>query len=130
MRPDWGTKGKAITLRANFFAVKLPKNLVIYEYEIKYTESSPRGRVKKEIPGNMRGQILSLLEQAAGFGPYLGHIAHDRRTRLVSSRPLPDDLAFDILYIEEEETAPRAGASTYHLTFELKNELDSNELTQ
>ncbi|TCD66063.1 hypothetical protein EIP91_001871 [Steccherinum ochraceum] len=131
LRPGWGTKGKPILLRANFFAVTLPKGLVIYEYEIKYVEQAPQGRkAKQKLPGAMQAQVLAILEEMPAFQPYKTHIAHDRRTRLVSSRRLPEDVAFDVVFVEEGDTAPRADASTFHVTLELKSELNTNELTQ
>lgn len=131
LRPGWGTKGKPGIMRANFFAVTLPKDLVIYEYEIKYSERSPRkDKHKDKMSGAVQAQVLVLLERLPAFQPFMAHIAHDRRTRLVSSRPLHEELLFDILYIDELADAPREDASTFTVTFVLKNELNSNELTQ
>ncbi|THH32716.1 hypothetical protein EUX98_g1439 [Antrodiella citrinella] len=131
LRPGWGTKGKAIKLRANFFAVNVPKDLTIYEYAIKYSEPNPRkDRRKEKMPGPVQAQVLVLLERTAAFAPYMAHIAHDRRTRLVSSRALPEDLSFDILFVEDLENAPRPDGPTYRVEFELKNELNSSDLTQ
>ncbi|KAH8109404.1 hypothetical protein DFH11DRAFT_1548366 [Phellopilus nigrolimitatus] len=48
VRPGFGKRGAAITLRANFFALKYPKNVVLYDYAIEIkpavkTEEKPVG---------------------------------------------------------------------------------------
>ncbi|KAK0187297.1 argonaute-like protein [Armillaria mellea] len=69
-RPGFGTLGKAITFAP------------LFEYEIKIEPST--------FLNKRKDRIFQLLEASPKVRPQLGHIAHDRSSRLVSSMKLPD----------------------------------------
>jgi eukaryotic translation initiation factor 2C len=122
LRPGFGTAGKAIKLRANFFALKFEKNLIIHEYRIEYSPKTDIARLK--------GRILELLEQSPQFAQYRQRVAHDKSEKLVSSIELPQPLGIDVTFIDEGETTPRANAKQYHLDIVKTAELDTNDLTK
>lgn len=119
IRPGFGKQGDPIVLRANFFALKYPKNVVLYDYDIKFTPS-----VKNE-ERRLRKRILELLESSPEFAPYLHEIAHDRSQRLISRRLLPDDLSVPVNYYEEGRERSK---QVYTVTFGDPKSLASKEL--
>lgn len=119
LRPGYGTLGKAITLRANFFAVKLPKG-PMYDYTIEITPKTDINRLK--------ARIFTLLEQSAECQPYVGSIAHDRSERLVSKNELPQPLDVVVPFYDEGEEGPRPGGTVYTISIKFMRKLDSEEL--
>jgi hypothetical protein len=72
------------------------------------------------------------MEQHPDFAKFRGFVAHDKSQRLICCRPLPQPLAFKVVFIEEGETTPRDNAKTYNI--ELKKtedgELNTDDLTR
>ncbi|CDO74313.1 hypothetical protein BN946_scf184800.g2 [Trametes cinnabarina] len=120
LRPGWGTLGRPTPLRTNFFAVKLPKDAVIYEYEIEIT---PQAQAK----GDRRPRILELVEQSAVFSPFVQHIAHDRSQRLVSAKELPQPLEVNVRYLEVDQNDD-PNALTFTVEVKFKRELRTSAL--
>ena len=121
LRPGYGTAGTPITLRANFFPVKVPKG-PIYDYEVGITPKTDINRLK--------ARIFQLLELSPLCVPHLGYIAHDRSQRLVSARKLPQPLDIQVQFYDEGETGPRANATVYTVAITFTGELDTNRLTE
>ncbi|KAI0773186.1 Piwi-domain-containing protein [Trametes elegans] len=96
LRPGWGKLGRASQLRTNFFAVRAPKDAVVYEYEIAFSPSA-------QAKGDRRGRILELVERSPAMANLKQYIAHDRSQRLVSARQLPQPLSVPIQYLEEDQ---------------------------
>ncbi|KAJ7747641.1 argonaute-like protein [Mycena maculata] len=119
LRPGYGTLGKAITLRANFFAVRVPAG-PIFDYTV---ETHPKPDKDRQ------SRIFFLLEQSPICQPLLGYIAHDRSKRLVSARELAQPLDISVQYYEDGEAAPREGATTYTVSIKFEKELDIASLT-
>lgn len=111
VRPGFGKQGAAITLRANFFALKYPKNLVLYDYAVKFT---PEVQTKEK---RTLKRLFELLESTSQFAPFLSDIAHDRTQRLISRRRLPTNLAVSIPFYEEGEAGPREGGKVFAVEF-------------
>ncbi|KAG7085595.1 hypothetical protein E1B28_003146 [Marasmius oreades] len=122
LRPGFGTRGNPVTLRANFFPVRVPKDCVVYDYQV---QISPETSIKR-----IKTRIFHLLEEHPHFQPFLNQIAHDGSQRLVSSSLLPRDMAISLVYTEEGETAPRENSRTYTISFTFVRKLDTNELTR
>ncbi|THH04985.1 hypothetical protein EW145_g5129 [Phellinidium pouzarii] len=122
MRPGFGKRGTAVTLRANFFALKYPKNVVLYDYAIEITPA-----VKTEEK-RLRKRLFDLLDGSQEFAPYLHDIAHDRMQRLISKRVLPADFSVAVPFYEEGEAGPRAGGKTYIVKVLEPKELKSSDL--
>ncbi|KAJ6558191.1 ribonuclease H-like domain-containing protein [Mycena capillaripes] len=121
LRPGYGTVGKPITLRANFFAIRVPAG-PIFDYTVEITPKTDINRLK--------ARIFFLLEQSAACQPFLGHIAHDRSQRLVSAKKLPQPLDISVPFYEDGETGPRAGATVYTVAIKFDKELDVGSLTK
>ena len=139
LRPGWGSKGRPLVVRSNFFPVRIPKELVIYEYKV--TIKAEKERKKPQKPGRkdqdekkesagVRARVFELLERQPAFQPFLNHIAHDRSAKLVSSKLLPQPLHIPITFYYAEEDAPRADAVVYNVDIEFVAQLHSNELSQ
>ncbi|KAF9267138.1 argonaute-like protein [Marasmius fiardii PR-910] len=120
LRPGYGTRGIEVTLRANFFPVKLPKDLLVYDYQV---QISPEVGIRR-----IKARIFRLLEGHPDFRPFLDSIAHDGSQRLVSSVKLPQNMGLSLAYTEEGETAPRE--TTYTIMFVPVRTLDTNDLTK
>ncbi|KAJ7747645.1 argonaute-like protein [Mycena maculata] len=121
LRPGYGTLGQPITLRANFFAVRLPAG-PIFDYTV---EINPKTDINR-----LKARIFFLLEQSDVCKPLLGHIAHDRSQRLVSARRLPEPLDITVPFYEDGETGPRPGATVYTVSIKFDKELDVASLTK
>ncbi|OBZ72736.1 Protein argonaute 1B [Grifola frondosa] len=115
LRPGWGTLGRPIMLRANFFAVKIPTKGVYYNYDVTISPA-------KDAKGERKGRIFDLLEQSPQCAPYAGHVAHDRSQRLVSAKKLPQPLSIVVPFYEEGETGPRPGGLTFTVDIKLTND--------
>ncbi|KAL1731954.1 ribonuclease H-like domain-containing protein [Schizophyllum commune] len=115
LRPGYGTLGAPVTLRSNFFAVKLPKG-PFYEYEMSV---APQQNINK-----LKFRIIELMEQQPVMQPYRSYIAHDRSTRLISARKLPEPLTVTFPFIEEGDTQPRSNATTYTVSIKYKQTID------
>lgn len=148
LRPGWGTKGKVITLRANFFAMTIPKDLVLYEYSISITpdklpypeppelKTQPKGGKKAKRKGDNKlkseeiARILALLEQTPAFEPHLPYIAHDNRQLLTSARLLPQPLEVQVPWCFEGEMTHRPDTPVYTVKIEFTKPMETKELEQ
>jgi eukaryotic translation initiation factor 2C len=119
-RPGYGKLGKPVTLRANFFPIRIPKSSV-YDYDVKTTPPSD---------GKLKARIFALLELHPDFTSYVRHIAHDKSNRLVSAKRLPQPLAIPIPYFDEGQSGPKQDAKLYTVTITLTQELDTGDLLQ
>lgn len=115
-RPGYGTLGREITLRANFFDVKLPKG-PFYDYHVEITPSTDIKRI--------RARLFWLLEQSnqQGWREFVPFIAHDRSERLVAAKKLPQPLDVQLQFFEEGEAGPNARSKTYTFAITLTAEL-------
>ncbi|KAF8065231.1 argonaute-like protein [Lyophyllum atratum] len=123
LRPDFGTKGKQIKLRANFFPVKVPKG-PLYEYEVTITPTmnTTMRRVKR--------RIFQLAEQTRDWARkgLQGNVAHDHSTKLIAAKQLPQPLTITVPYYDEDEDGPKAGGKEYVLTIEFSRNIDTQGL--
>ena len=121
LRPGFGTIGTEITLRANFFPVKIPQGLV-YDYVV---DISPKTDINR-----LKIRIFELLERSPLFQPHLPYTAHDRSQRVVSSRKLPHPLDIPIRFYDDHETGPGPNAKVYTISVKFERELDPRQLTR
>lgn len=119
LRPGYGTRGIPVTLRANFFAVRLPKG-PIYRYNIEITP-------KKSL-GERKPRIFQLLERSPLCQPHLAYIAHDKSERLVSARKLPQPLDIQVQYSDYDNVTVPADAPTYLVSIQFLDELKSEDM--
>lgn len=122
LRPGYGTLGTKITLRANFFAVRISKNVQHY-YDYVVSISGPKS--DKE---GIKIRIFELLEEHPSFRGYVAHTASDRSQRIVSSRPLPQPLTLSIKYYDEHLSGPGANADEYVVEIRLDKTLSTADL--
>jgi len=124
LRPGFGTLGTKITLRANFFPLRISKNIPHY-YDYVVSISGP-----KSDKDGTKIRIFELLEQHPSFRAYRIHIAHDRSQRLVSSKPLPQPLSINIKYFEEQRQGPSDDADLYIVEIRLDKTLATADLNK
>lgn len=105
-------------MRANFFAIRLPKD-IIYDYKVKITPDPGRG---------IGERIFQLLERHPRISPHARFIAHDKSERLVSARELEQPLEVTINHTDEG--APPATAKPYQVEITLRYRLDPQQLTK
>ncbi|KAH8101753.1 argonaute-like protein [Cristinia sonorae] len=99
-RPDFGTAGKAIKLRTNFFPVKVPKG-PLYEYDVTITPAVAIKRVKR--------RIFQLAENTADWANagMTGIVAHDHASKLIAARALTQPLEIKVPFVDEDEADQR-----------------------
>lgn len=105
-------------VRANFFAVRLPKN-PIFDYAVKITPDNGTG---------IKARIFQLLEQHPKISPHARFIAHDKAERIVSARQLEQPLEVTIDHYDEG--APLSTARPFKVGVTLTNTLDPQDLTK
>jgi eukaryotic translation initiation factor 2C len=130
-----------ITLRANFFAVKLPKG-PIYDYAV---EIDPPPPAKNKEGDGLKSRIFQVLEQQAKLVPHLSYIAHDKSQRIVSARELPQPLVITVSLDDahqQYQPAPRQqggkgqekkaqkAPETFAVNIKFERKLDMSHLTQ
>ncbi|KAG6897857.1 hypothetical protein C0992_009995 [Termitomyces sp. T32_za158] len=120
LRPGYGTLGTQITLRANFFPLKLPKG-PIYDYVVDISPKTDINRIK--------GRIFELLEQSPAVTPHLPYIAHDRSQRLVSAKKLAQPMNIQVPFFESPDKSPKPGAKVYMINIKFERELNPARLT-
>ena len=121
LRPGYGTVGTPVTLRANFFAVKVPQGPV-YDYTVAISPSTDVNRLK--------ARIFQLLELSSVGKAHLPYIAHDRSQRLVSARKLPQPLDIHIPYYDDHQDGPQPKAKVYTVSITFQRELDPRQLAR
>ncbi|KAG6811918.1 hypothetical protein H0H92_005249 [Tricholoma furcatifolium] len=123
LRPDFGSRGRAIKLRANFFPVKVPKG-PIYEYEVTI---SPTARTAMR---RVRRRIFQLAEESRDWAQkgLQGNVAHDHSSKLISAKKLKQPLSIKVPFFDEDEEGPKAGGPEYTLTIEFGREIDTHGL--
>ena len=121
VRPGFGTEGKNIKLRANFFPIKV-RSSTYYEYDVAL--SPVAGTTIRRV----KRRIFQLAEQSADWERFglKNTVGHDHSAKLISPKALPQPLSIRIPFYEEDEQ-PKAGGKEYTLTisFIQKNDLSA-----
>ena len=84
IRPGFGKRGTSITPLANFFALKYPKNCILYGYPVEITPPV------KDEEKRLWKRLSDLFEGSREVAPYFQGIAHDRVQRLIVKQALMD----------------------------------------
>lgn len=121
LRPDWGKIGTPVTLRSNFFAVKIPKG-PLYEYEVRISPNTTVRRVKR--------RIFELLEELPQYATFKRMVAHDFGAMLIAAKKLPQPITFDVVFYEEDEGGPHEHSKTYNIEFIYIQDIDLSVLTR
>jgi len=127
LRPDFGTDGREIKLRTNFFPVEVPPGTRFYTYHVAMSPVF--------MPRRMKKRIYHLAEQTTAWiqaGMSLpGRVAHDNDTRLISAYPLPQPLTIVVPYYDEDERGPpRQGGRVFTLTVKFIQEINTGTLAR
>ncbi|KAI0080425.1 argonaute-like protein [Panus rudis PR-1116 ss-1] len=98
-RPGYGTIGRPVKLRTNFFPVKVPKG-PLFEYDVTITPSVNLRRV--------RTRIFHLAEQTDEWGQagMTNAVAHDYASKLIAARKLPQPLEIRVPFTETDTAPP------------------------
>ncbi|KAG5725156.1 Protein argonaute-2 [Termitomyces sp. T112] len=123
LRPDFGTRGKQVKLRANFFPVKIPKR-PLYEYEVTI---SPTNRTAMR---RVRRRIFQLAEQSSDWRHkgLQGNVAHDHSSKLISAKKLDQPLRVKVAFFDEDEDGPTPNGPEYTLTIQYSRDIDTQGL--
>ncbi|KIK78298.1 hypothetical protein PAXRUDRAFT_834618 [Paxillus rubicundulus Ve08.2h10] len=123
-RPDFGTDGREIKLRTNFFPIQVPKG-PLYEYDVAITPvaGTAIARVKR--------RIYQLAEKTVAWkqAGMAGAVAHDSSAKLIASRILPQPLTIKVPYYDDDEGGPpQKGSKEYTLTIKFIQEINTGNL--
>lgn len=121
VRPGWGTQGREIAVRTNFFPVELTKD-ILYEYTVKI---SPEPRSLKP---HVKRRVLELFEKSAAIQPYADKIAHDGANRLIAAQRLPRPLRDKVVYFEDGDDGPPPNPDIYTVEVTFSRELHTEPL--
>lgn len=123
VRPGFGTVGKAIKLRANFFPVKISK-APLYEYDVSI--SPVAGTAIKRV----RRRIFQLAEQSPDWtaNGLRGAVAHDHSAKLIAARQLPQPLLIRVPFYEEDQDGPQPGGKEYTLDITFIQTIDTTAI--
>lgn len=111
VRQGYGKRGTAVSLRANFFPLKYPKDCKLYDYPI---EINPPVKLEEK---RTRKRLFSLFEASPAVLPFLKGIAHDGAQRIIAMRELPPDFSpVSITYYEDGQTGPREDSKVYTIS--------------
>ncbi|KAJ7628412.1 argonaute-like protein [Roridomyces roridus] len=125
-RPGFGTRGRQIKLRANFFPVRIPKG-PLYEFDVSITPT------QGTAPGRVKKRIFQLAEASQQWAPMRGFVAHDFAAKLISTQQLPQPLAIRVPFYDEDEQPPPRDSNRYKeytLTIRFTKVLDLSALTE
>ncbi|KAH6866211.1 QDE2 protein [Coprinopsis sp. MPI-PUGE-AT-0042] len=117
LRPQYGTRGTPVTLRSNFFAVRLSK-APIHNYTVEITPKSL---------GNRKERLFQLLERHPVYQTHAWYVAHDKSARLVSARQLPQPLDFEVVYRDYDDAD---GSQVYVISVKFDKVLDISDLSR
>ncbi|KAH8993572.1 argonaute-like protein [Lactarius hatsudake] len=124
-RPDYGTKGKQIKLRTNFFPVRVPKG-PLYEYDV---SCSPQAAASRRV----KRRIFQLAETSEDWisNGLKGCVAHDFSAKLIAAKILPQPLTVTVLYFEEDDDSGNdRGKKEYTLTIKYIQPIETDSLQQ
>jgi eukaryotic translation initiation factor 2C len=125
-RPGYGTLGRAIVVRANFFAMELTRD-TFYEYVVDITPISHARKQKPSAP--VKRRILTLFERSLAARPYIHKIAHDGAQRLIAAERLPQPLEGVVKYTDDDKIVPQ-DAESYTVSVQFSGELPTAPLKQ
>ncbi|KIK92862.1 hypothetical protein PAXRUDRAFT_829570 [Paxillus rubicundulus Ve08.2h10] len=129
LRPDFGTDGKEIMLRTNYFPVRIKGSMYHYSAVVTCVTGPPA----KEAPRPIKRRVFQLAEKTADWlqAGMSDRVAHDYAGKLIAADLLPQPLVIRVAYYEEEESGPPAqGGKEYTLTLTFDGEVDHGILDE
>ena len=123
LRPGYGTLGRPVKLRSNFFPIRVPKG-PLYEYEVEIDPSPGTSkRVKRRI-----FQLAEISTEWVQAG-MKGFVAHDHAAKLISAKKFAQPLYIHTRYWEEDEE-PTPNDKEYILTLKLHTTIETDGIVQ
>lgn len=128
LRPDFGTDGREIKLRTNFFPVQFHQqnpSLKLCAYHIDITPNPGLRRTNR--------RVYDLAERTSAWGQagLVGTVVHDNNSRLFSASMLPQPLMIRVPYYTEDQIGPpRHGSRVYTLSIIFVQEIDTETFTR
>ncbi|KAI9571925.1 ribonuclease H-like domain-containing protein [Boletus coccyginus] len=124
LRPDFGTQGRAISLRTNYFPIDVQGK--IYRYSVAIALPG------RKLSRHVKHRVFQLAEQTVDWqqAGMSSRVAHDSAEKLVASILLPQPLTIYGAYHDEEEGGPSKGAPEFALTLTFEEEVDQQTLNE
>ncbi|KAI9435236.1 argonaute-like protein [Russula earlei] len=123
-RPDYGTKGKPIKLRTNFFPIRIPKN-PLHEYDVSIFPKEVSNR-------RMKRRIFQLAEATQDWvsNGLKGRVAHDSSAKLIAADILPQPLTISVPYFEDDDdqSSVEKEKRVYTLTIKYTQPIETESL--
>jgi hypothetical protein len=125
-RPGWGTSGRAIKLRANFYPFSAIPDSDIHEFDVSI---EPSLATKKRL----RKRVFQLLEETPAYAAIKSFVVHDNSAILYSAKPIRNNkepLVIQVAYRDEdaENTPPSAKPKTYTVSIKYIKTLNTADL--
>ncbi|MCJ1459955.1 hypothetical protein MMC28_010334 [Mycoblastus sanguinarius] len=124
-RPGYGTEGRGIILRTNYFAMITNSKARLYKYNVDIKPDPEESKRK-------RRRIMSLLLSREELRSNGNAVASDYAKTLIAAKELrmgkDGDIKLSIKYLEVEESVPRPNATTYAITISLTGTVVFREL--
>lgn len=127
LRPDFGTQGREIALRANYFPVQGQGRIFRYSVAIALVGDT------RKLSRRVKHRVFQLAEQTVAWqqAGMPGHVAHDSAEKLVASIELPQPLTIHGAYYDVDENGPTSsGGAEYTLTLTFEEEVDHTLLNE
>ncbi|KAJ9638413.1 hypothetical protein H2199_007101 [Coniosporium tulheliwenetii] len=119
-RPGNGTGGSAVKLEANYFELNVPKELVLYRYQVKIVPEGATG-------GKLKRIFQLLIEEH--LAECRSDMATDYKATIISkSRLQKAGQPLRVQYRKEGEDVPRPNAPTYQIQFRNDKVLSVSQL--
>lgn len=143
LRPGYGTEGRKITLKTNYFKMDIDISKKLYRYQVDVTSDKKKkkqtGKTGKEeepepevLGQRTKRRAFALLFETPEFQSLGQGLATDYSAYVITAKKLElgasGKKAFRILYREAEETTPRRQPTTYTFTLSLVGMVPTTEL--
>lgn len=97
VHPFMNNRGRTITLRATFLKLDYPRDVVVYDCEIKV---DPQSRSNEK---QLQGRLVSLFGSSQELAPLIHTIAQETAQRLVARKNAPPNFSATIATYGDEE---------------------------
>ncbi|KAF8655729.1 hypothetical protein AX16_002966 [Volvariella volvacea WC 439] len=123
LRPNFGSAGTDIRLRANYFPINIPKT-TFFEYDIQIAPQ--QGITNKHV----KRRIFQLVEATPDWTRLglKGNVAHDHSAKLVASKQLPQPIDITFPYWDENDNGPTENSKEYTMTIKYIQPIDTEGL--
>lgn len=126
VRPSYGTNGKHIVLRTNYFGLLAESDRLIFRYEIKISPKIESNRRKTR-------RLIQLLMENYSEQFKSADVATDYGTLFITSKQLPidgDGITLLQRYYEVEDEGPRPNATEYQVKIKPRNPVSIKQLLE